>query len=219
MRFWKMKKKYRVKKNAPKVQPKKNPNKDMRQYSFIFFLIGLISMIGLADYALNFKTFLYPEVVEVSTTEDVAMTGGEVKEEEDEFKVLQIEQEEIENLVNTIAYTHAQWPGYKGDPTDGKAVRKHFSNNLANYIIKYGRPGEILKEYKIHFYYVVRDDGNIQFLAVREGGLTSEDLPVRLVESTSKLMNIGVPGITAGTDDKGEPITVIYELLITFTQS
>ena len=29
-------------------------------------------------------------------------------------------------------------------------------------------------------------------------------------------MSIGVPGVKPGTDDKGDPITVVYELLINF---
>ena len=194
---------------------KKNPKKDLRKWSFVFFLIGLAYMVWLADYALDFKTIYLNETNQTGTTQTVASTGSNTDEAEEEFKVLQIDAEEIENLVNTIAYTHAIWPGFKGDVFDGTAVRKHFSQNLAKIIIN-SSVSELQNDYKIHFYYVVRDDGAIQYLAIVDGGKTSKDLPVYLVKETQKIMGIGVPGIKPGTDDKGNPITVVYELLINF---
>ena len=196
-------------------QTKKNPKKDLRPWSFLFFIIGLASMTWLADYALDFKTIygLDSNSSQVATTE--VASGKNTEEAEDEFRVLQINPEEIENLVNTIAYTHAVWPGYKGDITDGKAVRKHFSQNLAKIIVN-SRVDELYKDYKIHFYYVVRDDGVIQYLAIVDKGRTSPDLPVYLIKNTQRIMSIGVPGVKPGTDDKGDPITVVYELLINF---
>ena len=196
-------------------QRKKNPKKDLRPWSFLFFIIGLASMTWLADYALDFKTIygLDSNSSQVATTE--VASGRNTEEAEDEFKVLQINPEEIENLVNTIAYTHAVWPGYKGDITDGKAVRKHFSQNLAKIIVN-SRVDELYKDYKIHFYYVVRDDGVIQYLAIVDKGRTSPDLPVYLIKNTQRIMSIGVPGVKPGTDDKGNPITVVYELVINF---
>ena len=196
-------------------QTKKNPKKDLRKWSFVFFLIGLASMVWLADYALDFKTIYLNETNQTGTTQVVASTGSNTDEAEEEFKVLQIDAEEIENLVNTIAYTHAVWPGFKGDVLDGTAVRKHFSENLAKIIIN-SSVSELQKDYKIHFYYVVVDNGNIQYLAIVDKGRTSPDLPVYLVKETQRIMGIGVPGIKPGTDDKGNPITVVYELLINF---
>ena len=217
MRFWK--KKYKVKRNVPKQMPKKTPRADLRRYSSLFFLIGLNITVWAAFYALDFKTFFYPDATNggLNSANVVQQDADNAETGEDDFKVLQIDAEELDNLVNTIAYTHAVWPGYKGDLNDGVAVRKHFSNNLAKYIINNGRTGELYESYKIHFYYVVRDDGNIQYLAIRQGGKTSKEFPKYLVKSVQKLMNIGVPGIIAGTDEKGEPITVVYELVITFT--
>ena len=196
-------------------QTKKNPKKDLRQWSFVFFLIGLASMVWLADYALDFKTIYLNETGKTGSTQVVASSGSNTDEAEEEFKVLQIDAEEIENLVNTIAYTHAVWPGFKGDVLDGAAVRKHFSENLAKIIIN-SSVEQLDKDYKIHFYYVVRDDGVIQYLAIVDGGRTSKDLPVYLVKSTQRIMGIGVPGIKPGTDDKGDPITVVYQLVISF---
>ena len=196
-------------------QTKKNPKKDLRRWSFVFFLIGLASMVWLADYALDFKTIYLNETNQTGTSQVVASTGSNTDEAEEEFKVLQIDAEEIENLVNTIAYTHAVWPGFKGDVLDGTAVRKHFSENLAKIIIN-SSVSELQKDYKIHFYYVVVDNGNIQYLAIVDKGRTSPDLPVYLVKETQRIMGIGVPGIKPGTDDKGNPITVVYELLINF---
>ena len=196
-------------------QTKKNPKKDLRKWSFVFFLFGLTSMVWLADYALDLKTIYLNESNEGETAQVIATSGSNNDEAEEEFRVLQIDAEEIENLVNTIAYTHAVWPGYKGDVHDGTAVRKHFSQNLAKIIIN-SNVEQLDKDYQIHFYYVVRDDGAIQYLAIVDGGRTSKDLPVYLVKSTQRIMGIGVPGIKAGTDDKGEPITVVYELLIKF---
>ena len=194
---------------------KKNPNKDLRPWSFLFFIIGLASMTWLADYALDFKTIYGLESNKTETTQVVATSGSNTDEAEEEFRVLQIDAEEIENLVNTIAYTHAVWPGYKGDVLDGPAVRKHFSENLAKIIVN-SRVDELYKNYKIHFYYVVRDDGIIQYLAIVDGGRTSPDLPVYLIKNTQRIMGIGVPGVKPGTDDKGNPITVVYELVINF---
>ena len=209
-------KKYRVKKGAPKVQPKKNPSKDLRKWSFIFFLIGLNITAWGAFYALDMKTFFYPESNSSGTAVVTTVSGQNSEEAEDEFKVLKIDAEDLENLVNTIAYTHAVWPGYKGDITDGGAVRKHFSENLAKVIINNGGIDTGGRVWKVHFYYVVRDDGTIQYLAIVDGGRTSENLPVEYIKHVQRTMSIGIPGIKAGTDDKGEPITVVYQLVISF---
>lgn len=196
-------------------QLKKTKRADIRRWSPIFFLIGLNIMVWSAAYALDFKTLFYNEL---NKNEVVAANelGGKNQDESDEiFKVQTIDAEDIENLVNTIAYTHAVWPGYKGDITNGREVRKHFSKNLATVIIKSGGL-EIINPVRVHFYYVVRDDGGIQFLALKEGGKSSKNLNERYIKKVQEVMSIGIPGIKAGTDDKGEPITVVYELLITF---
>lgn len=210
-----LRKKYRVKKNAPKVQLKKNPKKDLRQWSPLFFLFGLASMIWLAVYAFGLKDITYADM-NGSGTEVVAVSGQNTQEVDDEFQVVTVDPEDLENLVNTIAYTHAVWPGYKGDITDGARVRKHFSENLAKVIINNGGINTDGQEWKVHFYYVVRDDGNIQYLALNREGRTSKNIPTLYIKHVQRTMSIGIPGIEPGTDDKGNPITVVYELLITF---
>lgn len=210
MRLFKKKNKY-----VPR-QPKKSKKADIRRYSFIFFLIGLNITVWSAWFAFDFKSIYLNESNKANTsvvTNDNSVNNSEA---EDEFKVVQIDPEELETLVNTIAYTHAVWPGYKGDVLDGFSVRKHFSQNLAKIIVNNGGI-ETYKEVKVHFYYVVRDDGAIQYLSLVQGGRTTEDLEVRYIKHVQKVMSIGIPGIKPGTDDKGEPITVVYELLITFT--
>ena len=155
------KKRYKMKRGVPKMQPKKSKKADLRRWSFIFFLIGLNATVWSAWYALDFKTIYFNEINNSGTETVVAASGSNNSQPEEEFKVLKIDAQEIENLVNTIAYTHAVWPGYKGDVHDGAAVRKHFSQNLAGVIINSGGI-ETNIETVVHFYYVVRDDGIIQ---------------------------------------------------------
>lgn len=197
-------------------QPKKSKKADMRRYSFIFFLIGLNITVWSAFYALDLKTIYFNDSDATGTEEVLVVNGKNGEVSDDEFKVKIINPEEIENLVNTIAYTHAVWPGYKGDITDGRKVRKHFSKNLAKVIINSGGV-ETYSTNKVHFYYVVRKDGAIQFLAIVEGGKTTKGIPVKYIKHVQKTMSIGIPGIQAGTDEKGESITVVYELVIIFT--
>lgn len=198
--------------------PKKYKKYDLRRYSTIFLLIGLNLTIWGAYTALNYKTWFYPEVSDGTTTTTVSQDAKAPEAETEEQPVLSINPEQIENLVNTEAYTHAVWPGYKGDISDGAAVRKHFAQNLASVIISSGGV-EVNNTYRVHFYYVVRDDGGIQFLSLVGNGVTTESTPLYIIRHAQKLVNIGVPGIKPGTDVNGEPITVVYELVIKFTPS
>ncbi len=210
------KKKYRVKKNARKVAgiPKKSKKADMRKYSPLFFFIGLNLLLVATYYAFDFKTFFYPDSSNSSGTEQV-ISAPDSDTEDTEEKVLVINPEQIENIVNTEAFTHAVWPGYKGDVSDGRKVRRHFADNLASIIVKSGGE-EVYQVYKVHFYYIVRDDGGIQFLSLVGNGITTPDTPGYIIKKAQKLVNIGVPGINPGTDVNGDPITVVYELVVVF---
>lgn len=210
------KSKYKTKKKVEKLKPKKYPKKDMRRWSSVFFLIGLNSMIGLSLYTLGYKTFIYPMDSNSSGTASTTQTPPPPSSDSEEQSVLRLDAEQIENIVNTEAYTHAVWPGFKGKVTDGDAVRKHFSQNLAKIIVGSGGGFNAQGTHKVHFYYVVRDDGGIQFLALVNNGRTTENVPKHLIDYTQKLVNIGVPGIKPGTDVNGDPITVVYELVIVF---
>lgn len=214
MRFWM--KKYKVKKNVPKRLPKKSKKADLRRWSGVFFWLGLSITTWAAYFAFIHKNITYHDVVGTSQVVTTEISGDNTDTAEEEFKVLKIDAAELDNIINTIAYTHAVWPGYKGDLTDGKKVRKHFSENLAKIIVNSGGI-ETYKTQKIHFYYVVRDDGNIQYLGIVDGGVTSKDLEVRYIKHTQRIMGIGVPGIKPGKNEYGEPITVVYELVIKFT--
>ena len=172
-------------------------------------------MIGLAFYSLGYKTFFYPEQVVNGATMTGTQSAVAGESEESDTAVLKLDAEQIENIVNTEAFTHAVWPGYRGEITDGRAVRKHFSENLAKYIVNAGGV-EVITEHVVHFYYIVRDDGGIQFLALVNDGRTTDDVPLYIIEHAQSLVNIGVPGIKPGTDVNGDPITVVYELVIRF---
>ncbi len=209
------KKKYRVKKGVGPLPPKKSKRADLRRWSFVFFLIGLNAMVGASWYALDLKTYFYPDANSSGEVVEVAAAPESTQSEEEE-KILSIDPEQLENIVNTEAYTHAVWPGYKGDVSDGPAVRRHFADQLASVIIKTGGV-DVSGTYRVHFYYVVRDDGGIQFLSLVRGGRTTDGVPRHLIKHSQKLVNIGVPGIKPGTDANGDPITVVYEIVIKFT--
>ena len=210
-------KKYKTKKLNYKVSetPKKNPKKDMRRYSTVFFLIGLNLMLGLAYYGFTYTTWMYPETSNGTTTTTTTTQSATSTITTEEQPILQIDPEAIEEAVNTEAYTHAIWPGFKGDKNDGLAVRKHFQKNLGQYIINNGTV-PIDGVYTIHFYYVVTDDGRILYYGIVKDGRTSPKIPKVIVQETQQLISIGVPGIISGTDVNGDNITVIYEMVITF---
>ena len=216
--FWKRTRRYRTKKNVEPMKPKKNKKKDMREYSSIFFLIGLNIVLWSFYYAFAYKTIHYKEALSSTVYNAQAIDPNAQSEEAEAESILSIDPEQIENIVNTEAFTHAVWPGYKGDVSDGARVRRHFSENLAKVIVSAGGV-EVPATYKVHFYYVVRDDGAIQFLSLVGDGRTTPNTPRYLIKHAQKLVNIGVPGIRPGTDVNGDPITVVYELVIKFTQS
>lgn len=217
MRFWKRTRRYRTKKHVEPMKPKKNKKYDLREYSSIFLLIGLNLVVWGFYYAFAYKTIHPP--INSSTSGTLVQTAPNLEAaEQSEERVLVIKPEDIENIVNTEAFTHAIWPGYKGSVADGPSVRKHFADNLAKTIISAGGV-EVNGTYRVHFYYVVRDDGGIQFLSLVGGGKTTEGTPQYIIRRAQDLVNIGVPGIKPGTDANGEPITVVYEILIKFTQS
>ena len=216
--FWKRMKRYKTKKNVQPLKPKKNKKKDMRQYSSIFLLIGLNVVLWSFYYAFAYKTIHYKYASNVTTYTAQAIDPNAQENEAEEDPVLSIDPEQIENIVNTEAFTHAVWPGYRGDVSNGPEVRKHFAENLAKVIVNTGGV-EVPGTYRVHFYYVVRDDGAIQFLSLVGDGRTTPSTPQYLIRHAQKLVNIGVPGIRPGTDVNGDPITVVYELVIKFTQS
>ena len=214
-------KKYKTKKLNYKVSdiPKKHPKKDLRKYSSLFFWLGLTGILGLVYYGFTYTTWeeVANNTAGTSTTVIAASATSTSTSDEDD-NILSIDPEQIENIVNTEALTHAVWPGFRGNINDGNAVRNHFAKNLGDYIIRTGQV-PIEGEYKVHFYYVVTDEGNIQFLSLVTGGRTSDRVPRELIREAQRLVNIGVPGIIPGTDANGDPITVIYEMLITFKTS
>ena len=210
MKFWRKKKQI--------ARGHKPSTRDRDYLSTPLFLFALAGLLFGSLKALGYKTWTYADVNGSNTNTTTVVSGQNTQENEEEEQVLKIDPEQLEKIVNTIAYTHAVWPGYKGDLNDGFAVRKYFSENLARVIINNSRNfGDVDRVYKVHFYYVVRDDGAIQFLSLVNGGRTSEDVPLHLIKNAQNTMSIGIPGIQPGTDDKGDPITVIYQLVISYT--
>lgn len=202
-----------MKKGVGPLPPKKSKRADLRNYSTLFFFIGLNIVLAAVYYAFDFKTIYYDYTQNGTSSAAVSIPNDANTESEE--RVLVIDPEEIENIVNTEAFTHAVWPGYKGKITDGQKVRNHFAKNLAAVILRSGGV-EVRSTYRVHFYYVVRDDGAIQFLSLVGGGKTTPNTPKYLIERAQQLVNIGVPGIKSGTDANGDPITVVYELTIKF---
>lgn len=214
------KKKYKTNNTDRRIsnEVKKNPKADIRNWSSVFFTFALagltwgsVELLGLTEYTPivdNSSTGVTTTVVPPNTADTSA--GDE--------KILVITPEELQNIQNTIAYTHAVWPGYRGDVSDGRAVRKHFSQNLGKVILQNARGFNVEdgRTYKVHFYYVVRKDGAIQYLAIVKGGRTTPNVPIELIKNAQTTMSIGIPGITPGTNSAGEPITVVYELAIVY---
>ena len=197
------------------MEPKKTKKADLRNYSFIFLLVGLNAALWSFYIAFAHQTITlnYASVMSGTASHEAPVLQAA---DESEERILVIKPEDIENIVNTEAFTHAVWPGYRGSVSDGPAVRKHFADNLAKTIINAGGV-EVNGTYRVHFYYIVRDDGGIQFLSLVGGGKTTEGTPKYIIRRAQDLVNIGVPGIKPGTDANGEPITVVYEILIKFT--
>ncbi len=212
-----MRSKYRTKKLNYKVSavPKKSKRADLRNYTTVLTVWALNLVLFGTLSAFEYKTWFYPEASNSTSTSTSVVVPDSVDSDSDEVPILSIDPEQIENLVNTEAFTHAIWPGYKGDKKDGNKVRNHFSQNLAEIIVNSGGV-EVNSVYKVHFYYVVRDDGGIQFLSLVSNGRTTENTPLYIIRHAQKLVNIGVPGISPGTDINGDPITVVYELVIVF---
>ena len=208
--------KYKVRKGARwvTVSPKKSKKADLRRWSPVFFFLGLNLVLIALYYAFSYTTYEYlgEENSSSASVQPVHTSDDSSSAEE---KILSINPEQIENIVNTEAVTHAVWPGYKGSITDGPKVRKHFADNLARIIIN-GGGVNVDREYRVHFYYVVRDDGAIQFLSLVGNGVTTPNVPRFVIKKAQSIVNIGVPGIKPGTDVNGEPITVVYELVIRF---
>ena len=174
-------------------------------------------MLTAAYYGFTYTTYEYLEK-STSASSGVPITPPSSDDSESEEKVLSIDPEQIEDIVNTEAFTHAVWPGYKGQISNGAAVRKHFASNLAS-VITSGSGVNVNRDYRVHFYYVVRDDGIIQFLSLVGNGVTTPNTPLFVIKRAQEIVNIGVPGIRPGTDVNGEPITVVYELVIRFKPS
>ena len=214
------KKKYKTNNTERRVsnEVKKNKKADLTRWSNLFFTFALagltwgsVELLGFTEYSPivdNSSTVVSTTVVTPNTTDTDA--GNE--------QILVITPEELQNIQNTVAYTHAVWPGYRGDVSDGRAVRKHFSQNLGKVILQNARGFNIGdgRTYKVHFYYVVRKDGAIQYLAIVKGGRTTPNVPIALIKNAQTTMSIGIPGITPGTNSAGEPITVVYELAIVY---
>ena len=212
--FWR-RKKYRVKKLDYKVSgiPKKSKKADLRRYSTLFFLIGYNLMAGLAYIALEHKTIFPADTNGKGSKTTTVVHTPKGTDPDKPFKILKIDPKQLETLINAEALTHAIWPGYKGDPKDGRAVRKHFQQQLANYIVKTKLSSTLEREYRIQIYYVVRDDGSVQFLGLKKG-----EAPAHILKGISDLMAFA-GGIKPGTGRDGKPITVVYELALRLTPS
>lgn len=216
MRFWR-KKKYRVNKDA-KPRGVKPSVASLAPWSKVFFLAALAALVYGSAELLGLTKYEY--IYNTASTASVGTNNnanGPVDSEE--FRVIQVSEEQLLEQINAIAYQDAIWPGYRGDKLDGRAVSKHFHQNLAEVIINNAKSHEIYKEHVIHFYYAVRSDGAIQYYSIVKGGRTSPNLPVELVKVTQQTMNIGIPGITPAENSKGEPITVVHEMVIRFKPS
>ena len=208
MKFWKKKK---VIKRGPKPSVSY-----LNPWSKVFFFGALAGLIFGATELLGLTEYEYSNNNSSGVSGEVSQQSNTPNAAEEEFVVYQASEEQLLEQINTIAYVDAIWPGYKGDKLDGVAVRKHFHENLAKVVINNAKGYEIFKEYVIHFYYAVRADGAIQYYAIVRGGRTSEDLPKHLVKITSQTMSIGIPGIKPGENSKGDPITVVHEMIIRF---
>ena len=214
--FWKMKKKYRLKKTTRRVssEVKKNPKKDLRPWSKVFFFAALAGLIWGSNELLNLTDYVY----HTSTTSGTPITsttlpGDTGVEDPSTINILSLELEQIENLANTIAGRNAIWPGYKGDPNDHAAVQRHFNENFAKFI----NSGIIRVEEQwggqtVTFAYAVSDTGVVQFVGKIPGGSIKDDY---VYVAISKGIS-GSVQVFPAQDENGEDIIMLYYIKIRF---
>ena len=212
--FWKMRKKYRVKKNVAPRQPKKSKSADLRNYSSLFFWIGLSTVLAGTYFAFIHKSFTYPEDPQTATTTTVVVSIPNSGEEEDPSTVtiLNLDVEEIEGLANTIAGRNAIWPGYKGDPNNHRAVQQHFAEQFAKFI----NSGIIRVQpdwdgSTVAFAYAVSETGVIQFVGKIDGG----SAPLRVYAVVADGIGGKIQVIPA-QDESGENIIMLYKIKVRF---
>ena len=214
--FWKMKKKYKVKQTDRRIssEVKKNPKKDLRPWSKVFFFGALASLIWGSNELLNLTEYDYSinstgNTTYVSTT----LPSDTGVEDPSSINILSLELEQIENLANTIAGQNAIWPGYKGDPNNHVAVRNHFAENFAKFI----NSGIIRVEpqwagQSVAFAYAVSETGVVQFVGKIPGGTLEDDYSYVAVQK-------GISGkvqVIPAQDENGENIIMIYRIKVRF---
>ena len=213
-----MKKKYRVKKTSRRVTKefKKNPKKDMRSWSKVFFMAALAGLIWGSVELLNLKKYVYSintttggTSVGVDNAPDPTSDG-----EEGVINILSLDLEDIENLANTIAGQNAVWTGYKGDPQNHKEVQRHFVENFAKFINSgVIRVEEDWKGRSIAFAYAVSKTGVIQFVGKIPGGSITDNRVYAIVSD-------GISGkvlVQPAQDESGEDIIMLYYIKVTFS--
>ena len=211
-----MRKRYRLKKGVGPLPPKKNPKKDLRRYSSIFFLIGLSMVVWGFYYAFEYKTYEDSTNGSSGSASDSVVVSPNPNEGGDgTINILSLELEQIENLANTIAGQNAVWPGYRGDQKDHQAVQAHFGEQFAKFINSGIIP---VNDYwygkSVAFAYAVSDTGVIQFVSKIPGGtLQSTTAYVAVKEGIS-----GKVLVQPAQDESGENIHMIYYIRVKFAE-
>ena len=212
--FWKMKKKYKVKNTDRRVSGefKKNPKKDLRPWSKVFFTFALASLIWGANELLNFTQYDYSILNTSGTTSTVVVSDPNAGEStEGTINILSLELEQIENLANTVAGQNAIWPGYKGDKSDHRAVNKHFQEQFAKFINSGVIPN--VAEYDgrtVAFAYAVSDTGVIQFVGKIPGGNAPDSAYIMMMDISGKAQ------VFPAQDESGENIIMLYYIKVRF---
>ena len=215
--FWKMRKKYRVKKTDRRISDefKKNPKKDLRPWSKVFFTVALASLIWGANELLNFTQYDYSILNTSGTTSTVVVSNPNAGESTDgAINILSLELEQIENLANTVAGQNAIWPGYKGDKANHRAVNRHFQEQFAKFINSGIIPN--VAEYDgqtVAFAYAVSDTGVIQFVGKIPGGNAPDSAYVMMMDISGKTQ------VFPAQDESGENIIMLYYIKVRFAVS
>ena len=198
--------------------PKKSKKADMRNWSGVFFTFALAALVWGSVELLNLTKYdiIYSNSSSGTSTTVVQPTEGN-ESGDDKINILSLEVEQIEALANTIAGQNAIWPGYKGDPTDHRAVQRHFAENYAKYI----NSGIIQVEedwagQSIAFAYAVTADGVVTFVgAIPGGSIKVTDRP-----DIYQKVSVGISGkvlVTPAQDESGENIIMLYYIKVRFS--
>lgn len=75
------------------MKPKKNPKKDLNKKSGLFFVLGLMLLLGLAFVALEWKTY------EPNSIYDVSMNVAPIEIDEEPLEIFKIERPEIKQVL------------------------------------------------------------------------------------------------------------------------